>query len=95
MFILAAQVQQVYYTHYSSFKNKEKNNWWIVYKVKLRLFAKYELDLIENIHEDANVEFFQSEEIDDVQSTVIDKFDELLCLSKENEVEEVHPHELK
>ena len=94
-FILVAQSQQVYYTHYSSSKNKERNNWWTVYKVKSRLFPKYELDLIRNIHEDTNVKFFQSEETDDVQPTIVDESDVPIYLSKENEMEEVHPNEIK
>ena len=53
------------------------------------------MDVTENIHEDANVKFFQSEETDDVQPIIVDESDGPLCLSKDNEVEEVHPHELK
>ena len=94
-FIFAAQAQQVYYIRYPSLKNKEKIDWWIVCKVKPRLFSKYELDMIENIHEDANVEFFQSEETNDVQPTIVDESDVPIYLSKENEMEEVHPNEIK
>ena len=92
---MAAQSQQVYYIHYPYSKNKERSDWWVVCKVKLRLFPKYELDMIGNIHEDANVEFFQSEETDDVQPTIVDESDVPIYLSKENEMEEVLPNEIK
>ena len=95
LFILATQAQQVYYTHYPSSKNKERNDWWVVCKVKSRLFPKYELDLTENIHEDVNVEFFQSEETNDVQPTIVNESDGTLYLSKENEMKDVHPNEIK
>jgi len=95
-FILAAQAQQVYYTKYPSSRNKERNDWWAVCKVKTRLFPDYELDLTETVELDVNSEFFQSDLGDDVDlHASSDESVEALSLSKENEVEEVEPEQLE
>ena len=37
-FILVNLSQQVYYTKYPTSRNKDKNDWWIVCKVKAKLY---------------------------------------------------------
>ena len=76
-FILAVKAKQVYYTKYSSSRNKERNNKWVVCKVKIRLFLDYELE------SDVNVKFFQSDLSDDVElSASSNESVEPLSLSK-------------
>ncbi|MQL99995.1 hypothetical protein Taro_032726, partial [Colocasia esculenta] len=48
--------------------------------------------------EEVNAKFFQEDLVDDVELTThigVDEFEEPICLSKGNEVEEVDPHEIK
>ena len=89
-FILAAQAKQVYYTNYLLSRNKERNDWWTVCKVKTRLFLEYELE------SDVNAKFFQSDLSDDVELPASsDESVESLSLSKENEVKVVDPEQHK
>ena len=89
-FILSVQAQQVYYTKYPSSRNKERNDWWTVCKVKISIFPEYELE------SDVNTEFFQSDLFDDVElSASSDESVEPLSLSKENEVKVVDPQQNK
>ena len=97
-FILATQAQQVYYTSYPSCTNKERNDWWVVCRVKSRLFSDYELDMTDQTAEEINAEFFQEDFVEDVELTTHigeDESEAPMSLSHGNEVEEVDPREMK
>lgn len=95
-FILANQSQQVYYTKYPTSRSKDRNDWWVVCKVKAKLYLAevYDDESIEARSNDAN--YYQDEEarVSYIPPHLNNDLNDVLILSDHNHAEEIDAREV-